>query len=635
MDNDYKIRIQQSNNKQIMVDCSQNETILEAMIRQNIRYRSDCGGRGTCGKCKLQVISGELEITSQDQKLFTKEELNLGYRLSCKAYPSENIAVRLFTGDESDMEVITKSNLEVLSSNAISSADAASPADTGSTTMEEDYVIGIDLGTTTLAVSLVGIKSKRLLQTYTAVNPQRAFGADVISRIKASNEGKKDQLQEAIRNSLRDGILSVIGELEIEMSSIKKIAIAGNTTMGHLLMGYSCETLGIYPFTPVRVDTIELILKDIFSIDDDEKILNTQPKNMKPCEINIQHESIQQRDSNKHCDNNLDFETNIKYEINQQSENNQDFETNIQYESIQQRGINDLLHVPVVLLPGISTFVGGDILAGLLVCGFHAMKKPCLLIDLGTNGEMALGNKEKILVSSTAAGPAFEGGNISCGVGSIPGAISNIHIQGADVTYKTIGDKLPIGICGTGVVEIASELFNAGFMDETGLLIDEYFKEGFPIPLNQSDANKSKTNSRDRNKQYDNSITNTILFTQKDVRELQLAKAAIRAGIDVLVKNYNITMEQIDKVYLAGGFGFKMDVEKAIHIGLLPEEFRNKIHVIGNSSLAGAVQYLIEPASKEDIDQILTVSQEIHLSNDVDFNELYLEYMSFPVRSEV
>jgi uncharacterized 2Fe-2S/4Fe-4S cluster protein (DUF4445 family) len=386
------------------------------------------------------------------------------------------------------------------------------------------------------------------------VNPQRVYGADVISRMRASKEGTLEQLRDIIRSSLSEGIISAIREVGIEASQLKQIAIAGNTTMIHLLMGYSCETLGVYPFLPVNIDTITLKFKDLFF--QDLRLVN-------------------------------------KY-------NNFSEEGNNLLQLIQE--------LPVVILPGISTFVGGDIVAGLAVCGYHTSEEICLLIDLGTNGEIAIGNKERILVTSTAAGPAFEGGNISCGVGSIPGAISRVSLEADHITLETIGEQKPIGICGTGVIELVSELFRNGVIDETGLLIEEYFKSGYPIVESEEVS---------------------IRFTQKDIRELQLAKAAVRAGIEVLLKRYGVTYQQLEKVYLAGGFGFYLDIDKAIKISLLPEEFRDKIFLSGNSSLAGAVQYASNTDFTKRVEDILAKSQEIHLSNDEDFNKLYLEYMSF------
>ena len=504
----------------IAIKCNENESILDALLRQGQYFSAACGGKGSCGKCKVQLIEGKLAISIEDKAILTEKELDKGYRLSCKAYPDEDCVIKILFGDESDFEIVTDYQTK-----EIKTVDL----------QEESYVIGIDIGTTTIAVSLVGTTSKTILKTYTTINKQRAYGADVISRMQASNDGKKDLLRESIRKDLLEGILGVMDGAKIATGEVKKIAIAGNTTMGHLLMGYSCETLGVFPFIPVNIDTIELPFQTVFA--------------------------------------------------------------------------SNYLDIPVFLLPGISTYVGGDIVAGLLVCEFDKQVMPCMLIDIGTNGEMAIGNKDKILVSSTAAGPAFEGGNISCGVGSIAGAICNVSIDEEKVVYQTIGEKPPVGICGTGVIEITSELLKAGLIDETGLFEEKYFKNGFEIAI---DGEKTP-----------------IIFTQKDIREIQLAKSAVRAGIETLIKRSGLSYEMIDTVYLAGGFGYKINIEKAIHIGLLPEEFAGKIKVIGNSSLAGAMQYLTDNNAKEKVEKIKLISKEIELANDKDFNDLYMDHMFF------
>ena len=525
-------------NKSFTIACNEKESILEALIREEYHLSAACGGHGTCGKCKVQVIKGNLEVTVQDQKLIGKNELEMGYRLSCKAYAKEDCTIRLDSGDESDFEIISESTIT-------ESKTAGSKEDGHGVTAgikEDGYGIAVDIGTTTIAVSLVGLTSKSTLQTYTTVNKQRAYGADVIARMQASNDGKKEQLQNMIRKDLMEGFRSVISDAGIKKIQVKKIAIAGNTTMGHLLMGYSCETLGVYPFTPVNIQTIEKEFKEIFASEE--------------------------------------------------------------------------LDVVVTLLPGISTYVGADIVAGLASCSFDREETPCILIDLGTNGEMAIGMKDKIYVSSTAAGPAFEGGNISCGVGSINGAICSVSIEDGKLNYKTIGTKSPVGICGTGVLEITSELVKSGLVDETGLLDDQYFEDGYMIAgdMNGKDSDNNQ---------------NPIIFTQRDIREIQLAKAAVRAGLETLILRFGIPYDQIGTVYMAGGFGYKINIDKAIHIGLLPKELSGKIRAIGNSSLAGAVQYLTEQDAKKRMEDIISISKEISLSNDKDFNELYIDHMYF------
>jgi uncharacterized 2Fe-2S/4Fe-4S cluster protein (DUF4445 family) len=499
--------------------------LLTALLAQGIYVSAACGGKGTCGKCKIRVVAGELKITSSDQAKFSEKELEQGYRLACKAYPKSACTIRIVSSDETDFEVV---------SDIVEGIIPRGKKEEISGQAEESYAFAIDIGTTTVAISLVNLATKKIIKTYTTINKQRAYGADVISRMKASMEGKKEELRQSIQKDLLEGIKSLVEENQVDQSKIVRIAIAGNTTMGHLLLGYSCETLGVYPFTPVNIERIEKPFAEVFG--------------------------------------------------------------------------SDYLTAQVILLPGISTFVGGDIVAGLLTCRFDKVEKPYLLIDLGTNGEMAIGNKDKILVASTAAGPAFEGGNISCGIGSIAGAICSVRIDDT-TTFDTIGQKPPIGICGTGVIELASELLKSELMDETGLLNEEYFDTGYVL---------AKDNHG-----------NDITLTQRDIRELQMAKSAIRAGAETLMRRFGVCYEQIDQVYLAGGFGYKVNLEKAINIGLLPEELNGKIIAIGNSSLSGAVNYLVEDEAPKRVDEIMLVSSEVHLSNDADFNDLYIEFMAF------
>ncbi len=501
------------------MECKDNETLLEAMVRQEIYVSAACGGRGTCGKCKIILLNGSLPVTEADKNIFSEEELKEGYRLSCKAYAKSDCSIKLFGGDETDFDVVT----EHLNFGEIQRGG------------EGCYAIAIDIGTTTIAVSLIETATRSIVWTYSAVNRQRAYGADVIARMQASNAGKKEELRRSIQQDLIQGIEAIILKTGINRESITKVAIAGNTTMGHLLLGYSCETLGIYPFTPVNIKETVLAFEEVFA--------------------------------------------------------------------------SDYLRAEVILLAGISTYVGGDISAGLLSCGFDKTKAVCLLIDLGTNGEMAIGNMDRIIVTSTAAGPAFEGGNISCGVGSIAGAICNVDINNEKAKYKTIADGAAVGICGTGVVEIVAELIRTGIADETGLLTEEYFEDGYTIATDK--AGKA------------------ITFTQKDIREIQLAKAAVRAGIEILIRRFGISYEELDTVYLAGGFGYKINIQKAIAIGLLPNKLQGKIRAIGNSSLSGAIEYLVGEAAHNRMKNITEISTEINLSNDKDFNELYVDYMYF------
>lgn len=507
-------------NRSFVLTIKERQSILEALVSHDKRYSAVCGGNGKCGKCGIRLTAGTLPITESDRKIFSEEELKKGKRLSCKAFPLDEVTIELNFKKEMDYQIIT----EGIAWNKTEAAD-----------ISQVCGIAIDIGTTTIAMQLIDLERKKLLGTYTTVNHQRRYGADVIARIKASIEGKKEQLHGSVISDLSEGIHYLMAESKIPKERITKVVISGNTTMIHLLMGYDCKGLGEYPFTPENIELQEVPFETLFHTSE--------------------------------------------------------------------------LQAKVTVLPGISAFVGGDIVSGLYACDVDDTEEYFLLVDLGTNGEMAVGNRERILVTSAAAGPAFEGGNITHGTGSIEGAISNVSIVNGEAKITTIGDVPPTGICGTGVIEIVAELVRAGYVDETGYLDENRFGNGYVLA--------QKTDGQE------------IIFTQQDVREVQLAKAAVRAAVETLLLRYGISKEQVSNVYIAGGFGYRLDCRKAIEIGMLPEEFSTKVKTVGNSSLSGAVQFLLSEDGYKKVKRITTISKEINLSADVDFNQLYIDYMYF------
>ncbi len=624
-------------------EVSHGETLMAAMIREGCYVDAICGGNGRCGKCRVRVLEGEAAISSQDQAFFSAEELEQGWRLSCTLYPMDDLTVEYSSEKDAAFEVLTEFRVE---KTPVSQAEQQSEREQ---TAETGYKIAVDIGTTTIAFALLEEGKKEILHAVTLLNSQRKYGADVISRIEKSVAGEKEALRECIQADLRQGIDQLLREYAAMADcpteeaardgkrrasglsgsalrdSVKQIAIGGNTTMGHLLMGYDCDTLGIFPFTPVNVDFIQRNAAQLLGIS------GGRPQDAADGVIGEEQNPEMKKDVEERA-----------------------------FEKAQ-----------AVILPGISAFVGGDITAGMSACGFGTSGEICLLVDLGTNGEMALGNKDRILVTSTAAGPAFEGGNIVWGTGSISGAVCAVSVNkgeaatgkesgilqehfgiqmtgkiGMEETTKagwfslevpdsdwtanvrTIQNVAPVGICGTGVIESVSELVRTELVDETGLLDEDYFDDGFPLA--QTADGKQ------------------IVFTQKDVREIQLAKAAVRAGIETLLIRYGISKEQVAKVYIAGGFGFRLDLDKAIAIGMIPEEFEGRIEAVGNSCLAGTIKYLQESRMAADageteggaawvgteyisteLSRLVKISEEINLSADKNFNEFYMEYMMF------
>jgi uncharacterized 2Fe-2S/4Fe-4S cluster protein (DUF4445 family) len=210
----------------------------------------------------------------------------------------------------------------------------------------------------------------------------------------------------------------------------------------------------------------------------------------------------------------------------------------------------------------IGGHAGADCLADIVAARLHRAEQPCMIIDIGTNGEVAIGNADRIMTASCAAGGAYEGATVTGGVGAVEGAISNIRVQDSQVEYRTIGDKPPVGICGSGLIDLLAELLGAGIM-----------------------TRKAKLGA-------DFAVTDSICFTQQDVYQLITAKAGLRTDQDLLMKYYGVGLDQVQTIYLAGAFGNYIDADNAIAIGLLPAA-KDKVVKIGNGALAGAAEMLL------------------------------------------
>lgn len=473
------------------------QSLLEILKNKGIYISADCGGLGMCGKCKVRYISKPTVPTDSDKNVMSSERLDLGWRLACLSFPKGDFTVKIPEEDEEIKVELDLSDFPGLKKKVI----------------KKKRTVAVDIGTTTIAAALVDDGSGEILRTGSVVNHQRSFGADVISRIHAANSGQGGLLKESVEKDLKSLVMSIGGSYEED-----NLVISANTTMSHLLQGFSCEGLGTSPYKAV--------------------------------------------------------------ELSLQSYKN------------------------ITVLPGISAFVGGDIVSGICWSGMDNKKNINAFIDLGTNGEMAIGNKDKMLVASTAAGPAFEGGNISCGTASVPGAISSVKIRGSKVLVDIIDDAEPIGICGTGVLETVSELLENGIIDKNGLLKDEFFDTGFKI-------------------------NGQIVFTQNDIRQVQMAKSAIRAGIETLVQKYECKLEDIDTLYIAGGFGKHIDVHKAVIIGMIPSILEKKAISIGNSSLKGAVAYITDKNFGDRMSDFVKKAEEVQLSEEKIFSDLYIDNMYF------
>lgn len=488
-------------------------TVLLDVLREgNIALPSLCGMRGKCGRCLVHFTKGAPLPTQVERGLLAPDRLRQGYRLACVAKPVADCVLETAFAEEEKRPVLVRTFQEGRERAA------------GSRT-----VIAADIGTTTIAMQLLDADNGYLWDTFTCLNPQRSYGADVISRIHAGCEGKAEEMKNAVRDVLTQGIRQFeICTQKNELCKPEKAVIAANTTMGHLFMGYSVEGLGKSPFTPVTLEKAE----------------------------------------------------------------------------------DTLCGIKMILLPGISAFIGGDIVSGLYACGLaepcgveaqelsgqgtHCQELPFpgenkngiwLLADLGTNAEMVIGSRGKIIATAAAAGPAFE--SAACAGNSLG---------------KTAGKTGS----GSERIQALSLLLEQGKVDETGLLQEPYFETGITV--------------------------NGCFMTQKDIRDIQMAKAAVRTGIHFLKEKAGLdSYDEIERVYLAGGLGFYLDRGAAVRTGLLPESLENKIVAAGNTSLAGAGRYARRMAEKENrkIEELLSRTEVFNLAEQPEFEKEYIRFMDF------
>ena len=270
------------------------------------------------------------------------------------------------------------------------------------------------------------------------------------------------------------------------------------------------------------------------------------------------------------------------------------------------------------LMPCVAGYFGGDLTAGLyyLLCRIPHDEK-AFLIDIGTNGEMALINGNTITCCSVACGPAFEGGNISCGMTGTPGAIDHVSIVSGKISYTVIGGTDPTGICGSGILDLVSVLLRAGIVDDTGRFLSPDESGICMDGYSEDDENGILY------------LSDTVFINARDIRMIQMAKAALAAGIEILLRECGLSRDDVDKVYLAGGFGTLMDVSSAADIGMIPREFRRKCVPCGNTCLKGTALAAVSDEPGNDLGELSSRCRYIELSSYRDFNDLYVSNMFF------
>jgi len=465
-----------------------------------------CGGQGDCRGCRVKLLSGELPVTAEEAAILLPEEIAAGWRLACR-----NRA-------EADLR------LEIAQWEAVILGDTRA----FEFTPQEGLGMAVDLGTTTLVAQLLDLETGNVLGVRSALNPQAAWGSDIMSRVEyAGAPDNAARLTESIRARIGEMAAELVGSARAD-GRVRHVVVVGNTVMHHLFCGVDVEPLSHVPFQPVR-DGLEL-----FRASELGWALSTDP--------------------------------------------------------------------PVRFLPCLGGFVGSDILAGILATRMQESPALVMLIDLGTNGEIVVGNRERMVCASTAAGPAFEGGRISMGMRAATGAISEVKLAGGRLACHVLGGGPPRGICGSGLVDAVATGLETGTIAPNGRLATDTGRWMLEPPVS---------------------------LTQADIRELQLAKAAVAAGVRILLRRWGAGEEDVSRLYLAGAFGNYINQASARRIGLIGFA-EQKVEPAGNTALLGAKLALFQAGSELEFAAVRRRVEHISLASDPEFQEIYADEMRFP-----
>lgn len=290
----------------------------------------------------------------------------------------------------------------------------------------------------------------------------------------------------------------------------------------------------------------------------------------------------------------------------------------------------------VYTFPLIGGFIGGDTVAGILSTETHRTRKYCLLIDIGTNNETVLASEKAIFATSTAAGPAFEGGGVKYGMMAKRGAIQGVKIENDKLILDVIGNTTPEGICGSGIIDAIAKLLSAGIIDKSGRIKNRYEVEGnIANRIKGQGTRGAKGEDKGQEEQGNEfilykDVKKEITITQKDVREIQLAKGAIQAGIKLLLKKAHIAADEIDKVYIAGAFGSNINKESLAQIGVIEKEWLDRVIFVGDAALDGAKLALCSEEKRKEAEAIARETKHVSLSGSKHFQEEFLKGMKFP-----
>jgi len=582
--------------------CKGNQSLLDCAHQVGVGIVSICGGLGRGNCCKVHILEGAVsQPTANERNIFSPQEIRKGWRLACQTYPEGNI--KLFVPPESmttmqrlqvegfeiavtpdstvrsyniclpapsmsdlqaDVERILEGledqkiycnniDIEVLKniSNLLRSWDwKAKVFVRGSEVVaigsqsNRHLGLAVDLGSTKIAAYLIDMESGATLAARGVMNPQFAYGEDIITRLSLviEKKGGGKLMQKLVIDELNRLVVALCTEIDAQPDEVVEAVIVGNTAMHHLLLKLSVPQLAYAPYIPVVKAALDIKARDL--------------------------------------------------------------------------GLDIVPGAYVHILPNIAGFVGADHVAMLLSTKTIWQKDDlAIAIDIGTNSEISLISNGGISTLSCASGPAFEGAEIKNGMRATNGAIERLRISNDTVDYLTIDEAEPVGICGSGILDAIAQLRLAGVVDRSGRMLDNHPR----VRNNKGQREFAIVTEEERNG------LPAITITQRDVRAIQLAKGAVRSGIQVLLAIQNRSPKEIKRVVIAGAFGSYIDVSSAITIGMLPSLPLNRFEQVGNAAGTGAKLALVSRSKIAEAQQIASKVRYTELAAVPDYAKFLIE----------
>jgi uncharacterized 2Fe-2S/4Fe-4S cluster protein (DUF4445 family) len=585
--------------------------IFDAASWNGIAIDSTCGGHGTCKKCKVRVLDGEVPVSPVDPRAFSPDELREGWRLACRAPATADLVIdvpplqtrpkaalvgvgrhvilrpavqkRHLVLDEPSMEdqrsdvervlaalddleprvelavvktlgkVLREAQFDVTAVVCDDVLIAVEPGDTAT----RRFAIAFDLGTTTVVATLLDLETGTPAAVRSMLNRQQPYGADVISRVSATmlDDAALGALEARAHETLSQLAGEVCEEAGVDPAEVYEIVVCGNVTMTQLALGIDPEPLSMAPFIVASHELPPALASDF--------------------------------------------------------------------------GVAVHPRAPAEVFPSLGAYVGGDIVAGLLATGLTRDKRVRLFIDVGTNSEIALGSHDRVVATAAPAGPAFEAAQIRCGMRAAEGAIEGVQVEDGELALEVIGEIEPVGLCGSGLVDCVAALVGAGLLDHSGRYVDDAAAAEIAPALAPRLTRVGEERVFVMHWRGDDPA-NAVYLSQRDVRELQFAKASIATGWQILLREMGLAVDDISQVLLAGSFGAYLSPASAVRIGLVPRLALPRIVSAGNVASEGAKMAALSHRERAEASSIVHEVEYVELSGREDFNDLFVDQLAFP-----